>query len=417
MCDTVFLTREGKRCFGKNSDRSPNEAHLMLRSPAKDYAPGTLLHTTYLEIPEASHTYATVLFRPQGIWGAEMGFNEFGLNIGNEAVFTNVRRERKNGLIGMDLLRLALERTRNATEAAELIIDLIGQYGQDGNCGYDKTFYYHNAFLIADSQKTFVLETAGRNWVLQTAGDQTTISNCLSVRSDYDASSEGFSGDFKKRFENRLFTKVAGAERRRNLTAQTLSVESDPLTAVRESLRSHKNPNVTVRRSATDSPCMHAGNLFGDHTTGSYCGEINRMYFVTGASFPCMAVFKPISRAATVLPLDETTARRYWLKRELLHRHAMCDIGLEAEYRTEGSKLEAFYWDKSQSTTDDKALDALSTQAFAAEERLVNDLLRSAHKTSLRFGGNLYFRHYWKKKTRRLFDNYNDDIAAVLQSL
>ena len=136
---------------------------------------------------------------------------------------------------------------------------------------------------------------------------------------------------------------------------------------------------------------MHAGNLFGDHTTGSYCGEINRLYFVTGASFPCMAVFKPISRAATVLPLDETTARRYWLKRELLHRHAMCDIGLEAEYRTEGSKLEAFYWDKSQSTTDDKALDALSTQAFAAEERLVNDLLRSAHKTSLRFGGNLYY--------------------------
>lgn len=163
MCDTVFLTRKGKRCFGKNSDRSPNEAHLMLRSPAKDYAPGTLLRTTYLEIPEASHTYATVLFRPQGIWGAEMGFNEFGLNIGNEAVFTNVRRERKSGLIGMDLLRLALERTRNATEAAQLIIDLIGKYGQDGNCGYDKTFYYHNAFLIADSQKTFVLETAGRN--------------------------------------------------------------------------------------------------------------------------------------------------------------------------------------------------------------------------------------------------------------
>ena len=148
MCDTVYLKRERRAFFGKNSDRSPNEAHLMLRVPAREYAEGEMLRATYISVPQVRHTYACVLLKPHWIWGAEMGWNEFGLNIGNEAVFTREKREKQDGLIGMDLLRLALERCRSAKEALKLITTMIGEYGQGGNCGFHKAFYYDNAFLI-----------------------------------------------------------------------------------------------------------------------------------------------------------------------------------------------------------------------------------------------------------------------------
>ncbi len=43
-----------------------------------------------------------------------MGVNEKGMVIGNEALFTKVKQEKAPGLIGMDLLRLALERGGDA---------------------------------------------------------------------------------------------------------------------------------------------------------------------------------------------------------------------------------------------------------------------------------------------------------------
>lgn len=167
MCDTMVAvpsaTSGGAILFAKNSDRGANEPHLAVRYPAKDYdldvEPSVKL--TYVAIPQVAHTNEVVLLKPDWIWGAEMGFNEFGLNIGNEAVFT---REKKGetSLIGMDFLRLALERTATAQQALELIIGLLELYGQGGNCGYDHEFHYHNSFLIADGNEAYVLETAGK---------------------------------------------------------------------------------------------------------------------------------------------------------------------------------------------------------------------------------------------------------------
>eukprot|EP00957_Ditylum_brightwellii_P116940 8920561-Ditylum_brightwellii.AAC.1 len=64
-----------------------------------------------------------------------MGANEHGVVGGNEAVSTLLSSEldtdvAAGGLLGMDLLRLALERGHTAREAMEVCIDLLETYGQ-----------------------------------------------------------------------------------------------------------------------------------------------------------------------------------------------------------------------------------------------------------------------------------------------
>lgn len=74
------------------------------------------------------------------MWGAEMGSNEHNLVIGNEAIFSKEtdRLDSKQmispKLLGMDLVRLGLERSKNAAEAVQVITELLEKYGQGGLC-------------------------------------------------------------------------------------------------------------------------------------------------------------------------------------------------------------------------------------------------------------------------------------------
>ncbi|MCD6358172.1 MAG: C69 family dipeptidase [Thermoproteales archaeon] len=163
MCDTLVAlpeaTREGATIFAKNSDREPNEAQVLEYYPRMRHDE-EYVQCTYIRVPQVRETYAVIISRPFWMWGAEMGVNEWGLAIGNEAVFTREPYGRR-GLTGMDMVRLALERCRTAREAVELIVKLLEEYGQGGNCGYTGRLYYHNSFLIADPREAWVLETAG----------------------------------------------------------------------------------------------------------------------------------------------------------------------------------------------------------------------------------------------------------------
>lgn len=63
---------------------------------------------TYIEIDQTAHTHAVVLSKPSWMWGAEMGANEHGVVIGNEAVWTKLNdfvEDSEERLLGMDLLR------------------------------------------------------------------------------------------------------------------------------------------------------------------------------------------------------------------------------------------------------------------------------------------------------------------------
>ncbi|MFX1308178.1 MAG: peptidase C69, partial [Promethearchaeota archaeon] len=153
MCDTLVAlgnsTEDKSVIFGKNSDRPFNEVQLIAYSPRMNFEKGDTLQCTYIEIPQVSETYAILISQPYWMWGAEMGTNEYGVVIGNEAVHT-YESLRSIGLLGMDLLRLGLERGKTARESMEIMIDLLEEYGQGGGCAYDDpSWLYHNSYIIA----------------------------------------------------------------------------------------------------------------------------------------------------------------------------------------------------------------------------------------------------------------------------
>src|SRR5688500_5681123 len=119
MCDT-FVYHPGNSkpvIFGKNSDREPNEAQQIVRFQRQPASPQKV-KATFIEVEYPGSTFEVILSKPFQMWGAEMGCNEHGVTIGNEAVFTKVQFDKNNkGLTGMDLLRIALEISKTAEEA------------------------------------------------------------------------------------------------------------------------------------------------------------------------------------------------------------------------------------------------------------------------------------------------------------
>jgi len=186
MCDTFVAlpnsTLNGDIIFGKNSDRPQGEIQDVVIIPAKNHDSNTTVKCTYISIPQVEKTLAVILSKPRWMWGAEMGANECGVVIGNEAVWT-VEPYKTKGLLGMDLVRLGLERGKTAIEALHIITQLLNDYGQGGNCAEEFAMNYHNSFILADTKEAWVLETAGEYWVAEQIQQGTrSISNNLSIR-------------------------------------------------------------------------------------------------------------------------------------------------------------------------------------------------------------------------------------------
>ncbi|XP_054849061.1 secernin-2 isoform X2 [Eublepharis macularius] len=175
--------------FGKNSDRPKDEVQEVVYFPARTYAKGAKVQCTYIEVDQVEKTHAVILSRPAWLWGAEMGANEHSVCIGNEGVWTKEPVGEEEALLGMDLVRLGLERGSSAQEALEVITALLERYGQGGPCKEEPTpFVYHNTFLLADRTEAWVLETAGRFWAAQRIREGArNISNQLSIDTDITA--------------------------------------------------------------------------------------------------------------------------------------------------------------------------------------------------------------------------------------
>jgi len=302
MCDTLVAlgnsTADGKVIFGKNSDRLSNEVQLITYLPHIKHDKGQEVECTYITIPQVSETAAIIMSQPWWMFGCEMGCNEYDVVIGNEAVYTKERIKR-TGLLGMDLLRLGLERGKTAKEALDIIIDLLEKHGQGGNCAYGAKMKYHNSFIIADPSEAYVLETADDWWIVENVKDVRSISNNISIRGKGDSRKDGIvqhavekgyckddnDFDFVKAFSSGYpLPDPPPIHTRDGCTLNQLKTNKGEITEemMMDFLRSHEA-----------GVCMH-----GDfESTGSQVSLLRKdkksIHWFTGTTLPCVSTYKP----------------------------------------------------------------------------------------------------------------------------
>jgi secernin len=191
-CDTMVVlapqTRAGATLLAKNSDRAPLECQPLFQAPRRSHRPRDTVHCQYLEVPQAPETLAVIGSRPFWLWGFEHGINEHGVAIGNEAVMTREPLP-ATGLLGMDLVRLGLERGKTAREAVEVIGGFIEHFGQGGSGAHEYDFRYSGGFVIADHAGAYILESSGRQWIARRVEECGSISNLL-TSTGYDFGSD-----------------------------------------------------------------------------------------------------------------------------------------------------------------------------------------------------------------------------------
>jgi dipeptidase len=340
MCDSIVDVTDDGVLFAKNSDRDANESQFLEWVAAARHDVTSPLKCTWIEISQVELTNAVLLSRPWWMWGAEMGANEHGLVIGNEAVFTTAGKG-DPALLGMDLVRLALERASDIDGAAEVIVNLLERYGQGGPCSHEKPgFTYDNSFLIADRDGAMVLETAGREWATDHVRHGVrTISNALSIPA------------FSAAHSDRLRTAVAGG-RARQLRTQSASSGSHGPAALMRALRDH-GPNGAPSWSRLNgtlrAPCVHAGGvLASSQTTASMVSDLRGgvRHWVTGTSAPCTSTFKQVSVGDPVdlgpPPTNVFDAATLWWRHERVHRTMARDLaGQCASFATTRDELES----------------------------------------------------------------------------
>jgi len=280
VCDSlVALPRaaaEGRTIFAKNSDRPPDEPQRVeWLPPRREDTPVRATHITVA--PFGGDTVGALVSRPWWLWGVEHGVNEAGVAIGNETIYTRLDpRGMAPALVGMDLVRLGLQRAATAHAALEVMTGLLERYGQGGSGHVNTDRPYWSSFLIADPSEAWVLETSGRAWAAEWVGETRAISNRTTIPA-FDAEHRHPKQPVATLVDPRLEASRA-----------VLAVEPVELDAVKRHLRSHiGNDGWTV--------CMHVKDV--EATTASMVAELPsgprpRAHLLLGS--PCTSVFVPL---------------------------------------------------------------------------------------------------------------------------
>ena len=392
MCDALCLIGPTGLIFAKNSDRPPAEAQVV--EAFEPRPAGGVVQTQYLEIPDAG-SVAFIGSRPTWLWGVEHGLNEHGVAIGNEKIWTTGRpRDRAPALLGMDLVRLGLERAETADHALAVMTELIETHGQGGSGERDTVEPYDSSFLIADARGGWMLETCDRTWVAQPVGAGAAISNRISIEREWTKASPDVpaSSNFQSWRHPRTATTIAD----RRLAATRACVAQGPRTTantVVATLRDHGHGpwGAPLGHEGSTSPlptesgddhrgvtvCMHVRGY--QATTASMVCRVDpnpstaaRAYIALGS--PCVSVYVPVFPAVGVPAAlsDERTWSRFASARDRVE----ADPDALAETRAGFSPVEDELWARADAiaATDTAAMRAYTATAFDSVEAALAQL-------------------------------------------
>lgn len=333
-CDTMVVAAPhsayGRNILAKNSDRPTGEPQPLCYYAGGLHAEGDVVHTTHIDIPQVEKTYAVVGSRPYWIWGFEMGYNEKGLVIGNEAEGSRLPSDAENGILGMDLLRLGLERAATAREGIAVITGLLERYGQKARASMLTERVYENTFILCDPEECWVLETAGREWAAKQVTTMQGISNCYSIGTDADMTSKNLEKiarenrwlapdepfDFAKAYSGRQVGQPAGVQRYRRLNKLLAQKEIHDFDSLARILRDHyEDELIAPRFGATAgvfrSVCMHMYDFGSSETSAALLARFDTELGVIARyapAQPCLSAFIPVYM--TDLPKKMQTADR-----------------------------------------------------------------------------------------------------------
>lgn len=357
MCDTFAAVGAAGLVFAKNSDRPPDEAQVVRAFPARGSA-GTLA-TQYLEIPDAD-AYAFVGSQPTWLWGVEHGVNEHGVAIGNEKLYTTGRpQDRAPALLGMDLVRLGLERARTADEALAVITSLVEAHGQGGSGERDSFDPYDSSFLVADAGGGWIVETCDRTWAARPLGAAGAISNRITLTTDHTRRSADLApdADFQTFRHPKIPTTIAD-HRLAATTACVLAAGSEPDPATFVAATRDHGTGPWGRPGGMDAApppaeigddhrgvtvCMHVRGF--QATTASMvasvpAGSTPQVWVALGN--PCVSVFVPLLDVHTVPRLLSDPAT--WSRFALLRDRVDTDPGALADVRAVLGPVERRLW-------------------------------------------------------------------------
>lgn len=200
-CTSVLVGRNasatGSPIHCHLEDNGVDDAVHLIYFPRMKHS-GEVLKLSHVEIHQVPETFAywgivlapgtpmskkAAAEAPTSTW-LLCGMNEYGVSIGANGVTSKEPTNKKKGLSFFEVIKLVMERAKNAWETVNLIGRLVEEYGQTG-------MGTNNTYCVGGSKACWIVEVAARNWIAKRCPDSDIIvyANQYLIETEWDLAS------------------------------------------------------------------------------------------------------------------------------------------------------------------------------------------------------------------------------------